>query len=495
MRALLFFLFAGVTVAAEPLPNILLIMADDLGYGDVSCYGSGKLATPNMDRLAKDGLRFTDGHTTSATCTPSRYALLTGRYPWRKKGTGVLPGDAALIIPTDIPSLPKVLKQAGYVTGVVGKWHLGLGGGALDWNGLIKPSPNEIGFDHSFIMAATGDRVPTVFVRDGRVANLDLTDPIEISYKEPFAGLPTGKSNPELLKMGLTHGHDQAIINGISRIGYMRGGKSALWQDEDLGDTFKSEAIKFIEQQAAKTFFLYYASHEPHVPRVPHPRFVGKSGMGPRGDAILQLDAAVGEVLDKLEELKLTEKTMVILTSDNGPVLDDGYVDGANEKLGAHTPSGPLRGNKYSAYEAGTRVPFIVRWPGRIAPGTSDALMCQVDLLASLATFTKQAVPSATDSETHLEALLGKAKQGRETLVEQGGPLALRQGNWKLIPSNQAPLKRTEFTNVEVGGGREPQLYDLSKDLGEKENVASKHPEKVAEMTKLLQAAQAARTD
>jgi arylsulfatase A-like enzyme len=495
MRTILFLLLAGFTMAAEPLPNILLIMADDLGYGDVSCYGAGKLATPNMDRLAREGLKFTDGHATSATCTPSRYALLTGRYPWRKKGTGILPGDAGLIIPTDIPTLPKVMKQAGYVTGVVGKWHLGLGGGAVDWNGVIKPSPNEIGFDHSFIMAATGDRVPTVFVRDGRVANLDLTDPIEVSYKQPFAGLPTGKSNPELLRMGLTHGHDQAIVDGISRIGYMSGGKAALWHDEDLGDTFKNEALKFLEKHAAKPFFLYYASHEPHVPRVPHPRFIGKSGMGPRGDAILQLDAAVGEVLDKLDELKLAGKTLVILTSDNGPVLDDGYADQAKEKLGDHTPSGPLRGNKYSSFEAGTRVPFLVRWPGQITPGTSEALICQMDFLSSFAALTKQAIPPATDSENLLAALQGKTKQGRETLVEQGGPLALRQGNWKLIPANQASVKRTAFTNVEVGGGREPQLYDLSKDLGEKENLASKHPEKVAEMTKLLEATQAARTD
>ncbi len=491
MRIFFYLILASVAAAAEPLPNVLLIVADDLGYGDVSCYGAGKLATPNLDRIAKDGLRFTDAHCTSGTCTPSRYALLTGKYPWRTKGTGVLPGDAPLIIPADSQTLPRLMQQAGYVTGVVGKWHLGLGAGGLDWNGEIKPGPNALGFSQSFIMAATGDRVPTVFVRDGRVVNLDLADPIGVDYAQPFPGLPTGRSNPELLTMGLSHGHDMAIINGISRIGYMRGGAAACWKDEDLGDTFKAEALKFITQQQAHPFFLYYATHEPHVPRVPHPRFVGKSGLGPRGDAVLQMDAAVGEVLDLLTELKLADHTLVMFTSDNGPVLDDGYHDDANEKLHGHTPSGPWRGNKYSVYEGGTRVPLLVRWPGRILPGISQALMCQVDLLATLAALVVQPVSPGTDSQNHLEALLGKQATARETLVEHGGPLALRQGPWKLIPANQAPIVRMALTNVEVGGGRTPQLYNLDDDRGEEHNLAEQQPERVQAMTRLLEAAQA----
>lgn len=487
-RFSLILLLAASVHAAPAKPNIILIMADDLGYGDVSCYAKGKITTPNIDRLAKDGLRFTDGHATSATCTPSRYALLTGLYPWKKKGTGILPGDAALIIPTEGITLPKLMKKAGYKTGVVGKWHLGLGNGGVDWNGPIHPGPPDVGFDSTFIMAATGDRVPTVFVRNDKVVNLDLTDPIEVNYKEPYAGLPTGKSNPELLRMKPSHGHDMAIVDGISRIGYMKGGKAALWKDEDLGDTFKNEALKFIETQKDNPFFLYYATHEPHVPRVPHPRFAGKSGLGPRGDVILQLDAAVGEVLDKLDELKLTDKTLIIFTSDNGPVVDDGYQDEAVTKLNGHEPAGPLRGNKYSAYEAGTRVPFIARWPGKIAPGRSDALMCHIDFLASFAALTEQS-DSTPDSQNQLAALLGTSPEGRKSLILQGGPMSLREGTWKFIPVNQAPLKRTEHTNVEVGGGRTPQLYDLVTDPGEKTNVAEKNPEKVTAMAETLRKA------
>ncbi len=368
-----------------PSPNIVLILADDLGYGDVGCYGATKIPTPNMDRLAHEGLRFTDAHATSATCTPSRYALLTGEYPWRKKGTGILPGNASLIIPTNHITLPGILQQARYRTGVVGKWHLGLGGpGGADWNGLIAPGPLEIGFDYCFIMAATGDRVPCVYIEDHRVVGLDPADPIQVSYGKPIGDEPTGKQYPELLRMRLTAGHDGTIINGIGRIGFMTGGKAARWKDEDMADTFTKQAVRFIERNTNQPFFLYFATHDPHVPRVPHPRFLGKSGCGVRGDVIVQLDWCVGEVLAALDRLHLATNTLVILSSDNGPVLDDGYADGAVRDLNGHKPAGPLRGGKYSIYEGGTRVPFLVRWPGRVKPGLSDALICQVDLLKSL---------------------------------------------------------------------------------------------------------------
>ena len=482
--------FAVAPAWAQPTrPNIVLIYADDLGYGDLSCYGARALRTPNMDRLAKAGLRFTDGHAPAATCTPSRYALLSGEYAWRKEGTGILPGDAALIIEPGRLTLASMLRKAGYATGVVGKWHLGLGPkGGPNWNGDIKPNPNDIGFGYSFIMAATGDRVPTVYVENNRVVGLDPADPIKVSYGKPLDNSPTGQRNPELLKMHPSHGHDQTIVNGISRIGYMSGGTAALWKDEEMADVFTNKAVSFIEQHSKESFFLYFATHDPHVPRVPHPRFVGKTTMGARGDAIMQTDWSVGEILAALDRLKLTSNTLVILTSDNGAVVDDGYKDEAVAKLGNHKPSGPLRGGKYSNFEGGTRVPFIVRWPRQVRRGVSGALISQVDLLASLSALTAQRLTPAEafDSQNMLAALLGKSPIGRKHLVEQASALSLRQGTWKYIEPSGGP-KVNQNTNTEMGNDPAEQLYNLATDLGETRNVAAKHPERVKQMKALLQ--------
>ena len=472
-------------------PNIVLIYTDDVGYGDVSSYGATEISTPHIDRLATEGLRFTDAHTTSATCTPSRYALLTGQYPWRKAGTGIARGDAALIIDPDRTTLPDLMQQAGYTTAVVGKWHLGLGReGGPDWNGEIKPSPLDIGFDYAFLLPATGDRVPTVYTENRRVVGLDPNDPIRVSFDEPIGDEPTGKDNPELLKMRPSHGHDQTIVNGISRIGYMSGGTAARWVDEDIADTITTRAVRFIEAHQDQPFFLYFSTHDIHVPRVPHPRFVGKSGMGPRGDAMLQLDWSVGEIIKTLDSLQLTDNTLFIFSSDNGPVVDDGYHDEAVEKLGDHQPAGPFRGGKYSAFEAGTRVPLIVRWPGKAKPGVSDALLSQVDLMASLAALTGQKVPPKTgpDSQNVLPVLLGESAQGRDFVIEHGvtGTLSLIKGQWKYIePSDAAAYNKN--TNIELGNAPEPQLYDRSADEGEQQNVAAEHPEVVKEMAALLE--------
>lgn len=469
-------------------PNLVLIYADDLGYGDVGCYGTTRVATPNIDRLAKEGVRFTNAHSASATCTPSRYALLTGEYAWRRNGTSVLPGDARLIIEPGRTTLPSLMQRAGYKTAAIGKWHLGLGDGDLDWNSDIAPGPLDIGFDHCFLIPATGDRVPCVFVEDRRVVGLDLNDPIRVSYKEPVGDEPTGRDHPELLKMHPSHGHDQTIVNGISRIGYMAGGKAARWVDEDIADTITAKAIRFIEQNRAKPFFLYFSTHDIHVPRAPHPRFAGASGLGPRGDVIVQLDWCVGEILKTLDRLDLADDTMVLFTSDNGPVVDDGYKDQAVELLDGHRPSGDLRGGKYSAFDAGTRVPFIVRQPGRIEPGLSDALLCQIDLLASMTTLTGQTLArnDAPDSFDVSAALLSRSWIGRDHLVEHAGTLSLIQGDWKYIePSKGARFNRS--TNTELGNDPAPQLYDLKTDLGEKTNLADENPEKVKEMAALLQ--------
>lgn len=479
------FLLSGTdAVHAQRPPNIVVIYTDDLGYGDVSSYGATALKTPHIDGLASAGLRFTDGHSAAATCTPSRYALLTGEYAFRKAGTGILPGDAALVIEPGRMTLASMLRKAGYATGVVGKWHLGLGPkGGPDWNGEIRPSPNDTGFDYSFIMAATADRVPTVYIENRRVVGLDPADPISVSYAAPIGDWPTGKANPELLKMTPSHGHDMTIVNGISRIGYMTGGKAALWKDEDMAQAFVAKAVEFIEAQREKPFFLYFATHDPHVPRVPHPRFAGTSVMGPRGDAILQADWSVGEILGALDRLKLANDTLVIFTSDNGPVVDDGYRDEAVSKLGSHRPAGPFRGGKYSQFEGGTRVPFIVRWPARVKPGVSDALVSQVDFLASFATLTGQALTpdDGPDSLDTLSAFLGESKTARRELVEQAGGEALRIDTWKYVPASQRP-KVNANVNIELGNDTVPQLYDLATDPGERTNLAAKLPAKVSEM-------------
>jgi arylsulfatase A-like enzyme len=469
-------------------PNIIIIYADDLGYGDVSCYGATNIRTPNIDRLAQQGLRFTNAHCTSATSTPSRYSMLTGEYAWRKKGTGVATGDAPAIIEPGRTTIASVLKSAGYATGVVGKWHLGLGPvGGADWNGEITCGPLDLGFDYNFILPATGDRVPCVFVENRRVVGLDPNDPIQVSFKEPILTEPTGKDHPELLKMHPSHGHDMTIVNGISRIGYMSGGKSALWIDEDIADVITGKAVKFIEKYKDKPFFLYFATHDIHVPRVPNQRFVGKSGMGPRGDAILEFDWSVGEIMKTIDNLKLAGKTLIIVSSDNGPVVDDGYKDQAVEKLGEHKPAGPLRGGKYSLFDGGTRVVFIVRWNERIKPGLSGALFSQIDLLASFASLTGQTLSfnDAPDSFNNISTLLGNTNDDRKWLVEHSGRLTILKGDWKFIEPGPG-VKLQVNTNTETGNDPLPQLYNLKNDLGEKTNIASQNPAVVKELTELI---------
>jgi len=476
--------FAFPADAAEQRPNIVFIYGDDVGYGDLAPYGTKSVKTPHCDRIAREGLRFTNAYCTSATCTPSRYSLLTGEYAFRRKGTGVLPGDAGMIIEPGRTTLPAVMQQAGYRTGVVGKWHLGLGAGKdqLNWNTDIKPCPLDIGFDYSFIMAATGDRVPCVYLENRRVVNLDPKDPIQVNYEKPYEEEPTGVSIRSQLKMDWSHGHNMAVVNGVGRIGYMKGGKSALWVDENMADEYAKHAVKFIEESKDKPFFLYYATHSIHVPRVTNKRFAGQTTMGPRGDAIVEFDWQVGQVLETLDRLKLTDNTLVIISSDNGPVLDDGYKDDAVEKLGDHKPAGPLRGGKYAIYEGGTREPFLVRWPGKVKPGTSAAFVSQVDFTASFAALTgvKLKDADAPDSLNMLPAILGEDTKGRDHIIEHANRLAIRQGDWKFIggSANAAGAKK---------GPAGPELYNLAEDVAETKNVAADHADKVAMLRKKLE--------
>ncbi|MCU4154665.1 arylsulfatase [Carboxylicivirga sp. A043] len=483
--AILLTVLSGCYEKTPTQPNIVIIYADDLGIGDVSCYQAGTLNTPGIDRIAAEGIRFTNGYATAATCTPSRYSLLTGEYPWRNERARVLAGNSALLIDTTANTLPKLHRANGYATAVVGKWHLGLGDGNINWNVPITMGANEVGFEHSYIMAATNDRVPTVYVDNGNVVNLDVNDPIEVSYYKNFEGEPTGRENPELLKIHPSHGHDNSITNGISRIGYMKGGKSALWVDEDMADNFLDKAKQFVSQNKNNPFFLFYALHQPHVPRVPNQRFAGSSGMGPRGDAILEADWCVNEFLKTLDELGLSENTLVIFSSDNGPVLDDGYQDQSDVLIGEHTPWGNFRGGKYSLYDAGTHVPFMARWKGQIKPGVSDALISQVDLYASIAALLNSE-NTRPDSQNLLDALTGKTTTGRSQHITEGlqGRIAYREGDWILIPSYKGGKKISWGVDIETGFSSEPQLYNVKEDPGQQNDLAAEMPEKVQQMQK-----------
>ena len=507
----------------DPKPNIIIIYTDDVGYGDIGSYGATLVNTPNIDKLASNGLKFTNAYAASATCTPSRYALLTGEYYWRKppgwrvgdlEGTSIAPGDAGMIIETGTPTLPSILKEAGYINAVVGKWHLGLGpAGGPDWNGIIKPGPEDIGFDYSFLIPATGDRVPCVYVENRKIVNLDPDDPVKVSFNEPIGDASTiynpdvtpqiitsypkpGESpvsrKRENIKMHPSFGHDQTIVNGIPRIGYMTGGNAALWRDEDIADVITEKAVNFIRENSDNRFFLYFSTHDVHVPRVPHERFAGQSGTGVYGDVIKQMDWCVGEIMKTLDDLNLTENTLVIFTSDNGPVLDDGYHDGSAEETGDHEPAGPYRGGKYSAFEGGTKIPFIVQWPARVQPGISRALFSQVDFLATFASLVGHESPGniTYDSNDHMQALLGKDTEGREFVIQQnmGGTLSVVSGNWKYIePSDGPALNPYTTPNIELGNYPGPQLYHLEVDTGEVNNIATENSDKVQALSGILQ--------
>ncbi len=483
----------GEAASAPRPPNIVIIYCDDIGFGDLSCYGATKINTPNLDQLAAEGQRFVNAHATASTCTPSRYSLLTGEYSFRNQGAHILNGDAPLLIPPGTPTLPALLQKGGYTTGVVGKWHLGLGAGNTDWNGEVKPGPLEIGFDYSFIIPTTPDRVPCVYVENHRVAGLDPTDPIEISYQHPVGTDPTGTDHPELIRYTADKQHSGTIVDRISRIGWMKGGQAARWKDEDMAATLLRKAQQFLEQNQAKPFFLYYAVHDVHVPRAPNDRFLGKSQCGIRGDMVLELDWCVGEFMAALRRLNLADNTLVVFSCDNGPLFEDGYNDGSLKAANGATPAGPFRGGKYRIYEGGTRLPFITWWPVQIKPGVSDALISHVDLLASLASLAEINVPNnaGTDSENLLPTLLGRSPVGRQNLIEQSEKgLAIVQADWKYIPAGNVVRWGAASRPGNTAGPAdwaEAQLFNLAQDKGETNNLAAKYPEKMQGLAELLE--------
>lgn len=478
---------------ADPRPNVILLVADDLGYGDMACYGARNVATPNVDSLASRGIRFTNCHATAATSTPSRYSMLTGEYAWRRPDTDVAAGNAASIIHPDQYTMADMFHDAGYVTGAVGKWHLGLGPvrGEQDWNGRLTYTPRDLGFDYHFIMAATADRVPCVYLEQDTVANYDPSAPIYVSYRQNFEGEPTGKSHPQMLKLGLTHGHDMSIVDSISRIGFMKGGGSALWQDENIADSIAAHSVRFIREHAGEPFFLYMCTNDVHVPRWPHNRFRGSNPMGLRGDAIAQFDWTVGQVIQALREAGIEDNTLIVLTSDNGPVLDDGYDDHAEELLNGHSPTGGHRGFKYSGYEGGTIVPMIVCWPEGVKDTGADnpSLMSQIDLMASLAGVAGGIIPqdAAPDSRAMTGQLLGRAVEHRPWVSELSSThvLCVRTPEWKYIPASDKIRRINWGPDIETGNAPYDQLYRMADDPFETNNLAESEPEILQQLKRI----------
>lgn len=454
----------------EEQPNVIIIYSDDIGYGDIGVYGAELIPTPNIDKLASQGIRFTDGHAAASTCSPSRYALLTGEMGFRKN-VGIQPVNAPLSIQPSQFTIGKLFQQAGYHTGTIGKWHLGLGNGDIDWNKTIAPGPLELGFDYSFIIPSSNDRSPFVYVENRNVYNTDPNDPITVSrvpIPDDVSGTkyPDAILNPEAVTVYEgDRNHRGSVINGVGRIGYMKGGKKALWNDNDLADDLVEKTNEFITKNEGNPFFLLLSTNDIHAPRLPNPRFKGATTLGYRGDNIVQLDWFVGEIMKMIKQKGIEKNTILIFSSDNGPVyIDGGYQDGSDK--GDHKAAGIYRGGKYQIYEGGTRVPFIIRWPQMIKPQVSSALVSQVDLLASFAAYFNQEIPNKAtlDSRNHWDTFVGKDGVGASQILEQTNTknsIALRKGSYKYIS-----IRNEKF-----------ELYDLSLDPTESNNIIDEQPE------------------
>lgn len=482
--------------SASP-PNIVLIFADDLGYGDLGCYGATKVQTPNIDRLAREGRRFTDAHSASAVCSPSRYGLITGRYPLRRNFWGPLPGPVAgLSVDTSHVTLGSVLKDTGYATACIGKWHLGLGEKRPNWNGMLKPGPLELGFDYYFGIPVVNSGPPFVYVENHRVVGYDPADPF-VMRKESVTQKWPAKS-------------------GYNAIG---GARKAhlLYEDERIGTTLKNKAVEWLRNTRAthknKPFFLYLATTNIHHPFTPAPQFKGTSQCGRYGDFIHELDWIVGEVLTALDDMGVADNTLVLFTSDNGGMLNHG---GQDAFRAGHRLNGDLLGFKFGAWEGGHRIPFIAKWPGKIPPqSTSNHLISQIDLLATFASIvgrplSKEACPDSIDQ---LAEFMGKAERPRRDLlvISPNSPmhLMIRKGKWAYIPAQDeggfqgkkvgdhtlggaAATLLTGQVNSDVEEGKikpdapAAQLYDLEKDLAQSMNVLGQHPELEKELQQIV---------
>lgn len=469
-------------------PNIVYILADDLGYGDLSCYNpDGKIRTPNIDRLASAGMRFTDAHSPSSVCTPTRYALLTGQYPWRSRlPQGVLRGYGRTLIDSATHTVGSWLQERGYRTAVIGKWHLG-----LDWqlrpghehalepgsygvreNGVVtdmdpdhidftRPplnGPTTRGFDYSFILPASLDMDPYCYLE-----NDTLTE------------LPTAYTEGNDLNTGYTGA-------------FWRAGKMApSFVFEDVLPTFTEKAIAWLDKRDDAPFFLYLPLAAPHTPWVPTDEYGGKSDAGLYGDFVQMVDAEVGRILDALDSKGLSENTVVVFASDNGPYWRPHFIEKFN-----HRAAGPLKGMKADIWEGGHRVPFIVRWPGRVTPGTtSSALTTLTNLMATCAEIVGGSPPpTAIDSYSIVPVLQGATDNvpGQPAVIHHSsmGHFAIRQGDWKMIEKGGSGGFSPPATVVATPDSPEGQLYDLSKDIEESDNLIERFPDRAAAMQTLL---------
>ena len=478
-------------------PNVILINADDLGYGDLGCYGATKVKTPYIDRLAKEGIRFTDAHSPSAVCSPSRYGLLTGQYPIRKNYWGPTPLTQELTIDLEQPTLASVLQSAGYATSVIGKWHLGFGKGRTDWNKPLKPGPLEVGFDYYFGMPTVNSGPPFVYVENHSVVDYEPNDPFVLGKQSVTQKWP-----------------EKGGYRGIggARKAHLR------YRDEYVGTTFAEKAVEWITSHQKKDkkqpFFLYLATTNIHHPFTPHPKFKGTSKCGAYGDFIHELDWIVGEVLKTLDTLEIADNTLVVFTSDNGGMLN---VTGQKAWQAGHRLNGKLLGFKFGAWEGGHRVPLITRWPARIPAGKeSDLLISQIDLLPTFAALGEAKLPedAVIDGVNQLPVLIGKSKKSQRELlvISPNSPkhLTVRKGDWVYIPDQDeggfqgkeignhllagaAAQKLTQLVNSDVKDGKvkadapPAQLYDLKTDPYQATNVYSDRPEVVADLSSVLE--------
>jgi arylsulfatase A-like enzyme len=488
-------------MSAQDTPNVVFIFVDDLGYGDLGCYGATKVQTPNIDRLAAEGRMFTDAHSASAVCTPSRYALLTGEYPLRanngKGAWGPCSHTQPLLIDTDKLTLGQLFKNKGYSTAVIGKWHLGFGIGETDWNKPLRPGPLELGFDYYFGVPKVNSGFPYVYVENDRIVGWDPNDPL-VFDGSPVSPTPTFPEEAGAKTSNRFSGALEAHL---------------MYDDENTATLLTEKANGWIKENKANPFFLYFATTNVHHPYTPNPRFKGTSQCGLYGDFIHELDWMVGEVMKCLEENNLSENTLLVVTSDNG-----GMLNSATQLTweAGHEMNGDLLGFKFGAWEGGHRIPFIARWPEKIeAKSTSDQLICNVDMLCTFAALTGQelAANDARDGVNVLPALLGNPEVSlRDYLIlapRFGKNLAVRKGKWMYIgeqgdggfgynPKAHAKggagavgFSGRENSDIENGKIKEnappAQLYNLENDVAQTTNLYTQYPEIVKEMEAILE--------